>query len=154
MKFPCRGGKTLRGSWTGALLTTPLGSCTYHGCLGQTGAINRTGREDARILPSIPLLAAGSGERSTTPPENTMCRIAHLPPLRSHRGSYALRHVTKSSTDKVGSRSKICLKRLGLICHSVDRGLERDRLSAITFMRHVLNKQASLPSLADLENFP
>ena len=38
--------------------------------------------------------------------------------------------LANRSTDSVGSRIKICLKRRGLICRSIERGLVHERLSA------------------------
>ena len=139
MKFPCVRGNTSRGRWT-ACATDSSTREPYHGCLAHAGANKRTGREDARVLPST-AVSSGVGGKAYTPPGKThMWDSASTPfALSSGKGdrkggSCALRRVANRSIDIVGSRSKICLKRRGMICHSVERGLERHKLSAITFI--------------------
>ena len=90
----------------------------YHGRLGDAVASDRTGLEVAQILPRTAVLLtlmSGKGDRKTR--------------------SCPMQQVANRSTDKVGRRSNICSKKRESICHSVKRGLERERLSAITFCR-------------------
>ena len=138
MKFPCVRGNTSRGRRTACTADNSTREL-YHGCLGHAGTSSRTRHEVARIFPCA-TVNSGVGEKmQNTPGKSHVWDSASTPfALSSGKGvekSDESQNVAKRTTDSVGSRTKICLKRQRLICRSVIRGLEHERLSAITFMR-------------------